>query len=719
MKPALPYLFAGLYLLARDGGTAPLAVWALANVLAALTWSLDSALGHIADRIVTHPAVARVTRWAAWTLWAWIPCAFALDAYWRAGEELSLLTPTAALSIVFGIVGVRWAATRLGWWSASSDGTSIVVGLPAWLMFAWLTERSGTLNSVRPGRELEHLALFLASWGLTLLASVVEGHTRARGGNRRPADRWLGALCLLIGGALLEADRYALVDQYHELHLWMTIQGFILLRLGIEGLVPIPSGLRWHVRWGGPGVLLGLGLLGGFHLPTYAHPQIRGVLERSALGRSVLHLIPPDRPVRAPVARGTPLPPELDYPRFLDEEPPLVRPNILLVTVDALRHDVYPHTPALEAFAAKSLRFEHAYAPGSRTTISIGALMSGRYSANIDWELWVWGGGMLIPATELTDEQARKWDRKFLHATIPRIPAGNMLAERFKARGYRTVAVPFASDKPYFRRGLPFDRGFDTFVDLTKSGWRPPTSLLVAERVIEELGKLEPLEQPWFFWTHFYDPHESAGDPSEYAKLVAAFDRGFARLIAYLVSKGQLTKTVVALVSDHGEALGEHGHRTHATSLFDEEARVPLVLWVPGIDPARIESPVAAIDLTATLGVLAGADVERIDGTNLLPLVRRVPSALRDRPIFSELHCYYSNRPRLTADMKSVRLGPWKFIYNRGRGTVALYDLVRDPDEEHNRVADEPAVAERLRHILDAFLATTESEHPLPGGPTR
>jgi arylsulfatase A-like enzyme len=713
MKRALPYLLAAICLLMRDAGGAPSVVWAAAVFLAAGTWLADSVLGRASAAVVEHPGAQRAARAIAWTVWAIAPVAFAMDAFRQAGPELTYRTPSVALALLAAIAAASFAAERLGSWTRESRATMAVVGVPLALLFAWLTESSGTLLSVRPGTELEHLVLFTGSWGLALACTAVEAQARAASDGTTPPPWWVGGLALALGVAVLEVDQRALIDQYQELHLWLGVQGFVLLRIGIEALVGIRADTPGAVGRVAFGLLIFFGVAASIRLSALSKLETRGAAERSAIGRSVLFVVPAESKARPLLPPGEG-PPELEYQRFLDESSPLDRPNVLLVTVDALRQDIYPHAPALEAFAARSIRFDGAYAQGSRTAIGMGALLSGRYSANIDWDLWVYKKGNIFPRDQLTPAQIKKWKRKYVHTTIPRLPAGDMLAERIKARGYVTAAIPFAGHNQFFRVGVGFDRGFDTFVDLTKEKWKTPTSARVTRRVLQELTKLEKGERPWFVWTHYYDPHESRGKRPRYEELIGDFDRGFGELIEHLESTGQLDNTIVAVVSDHGEALGEHGHGSHATSLYDEQTRVPMVLWVPGMSPSRIGLPVAAIDLTATLAVLTGSATEHLDGTNLLPLARGDEDALEPRPVFTELHRFFSAKAKRTADIKALRLGDWKLIHNRNKGTLALYNLIEDPDEESNRMSSDPEMATKMRVILETFLARAEAEHPLP-----
>ncbi len=183
--------------------------------------------------------------------------------------------------------------------------------------------------------------------------------------------------------------------------------------------------------------------------------------------------------------------------------------------------------------------------------------------------------------------------------------------------------------------------------------------------------------------------------------------------VGALLRAVDLERTAVVLLADHGEAFGEHRRHGHGSTLYDPQARIPLLLSVPGLPPSEVDTPVAAIDATTTLLVLGGADASATDGLNLLPLAqgRRTSS---ERPIFLELHRYLSSRGTRTADLKGVVLGDWKLVVDRKRDTAALYDLRSDPNERRNRLATAPERAALMRGMLDAFVHDAERDRPLP-----
>jgi arylsulfatase A-like enzyme len=91
-----------------------------------------------------------------------------------------------------------------------------------------------------------------------------------------------------------------------------------------------------------------------------------------------------------------------------------------------------------------------------------------------------------------------------------------------------------------------------------------------------------------------------------YDDCLIALDAQLGAIIEVLRSRGVLDRTILIVTSDHGEQFGEHGSFGHGLSLFDEEARIPLLIRVPGLAPAgRVVAEEASLrDLAATAGPL-------------------------------------------------------------------------------------------------------------------
>ena len=225
---------------------------------------------------------------------------------------------------------------------------------------------------------------------------------------------------------------------------------------------------------------------------------------------------------------------------------------------------------------------------------------------------------------------------------------------------------------------------------------------------------IDSRKSPWFGWLHYYDPHEAKRDIDRYHELCLGFDDAFGRLLEHLKKRNLYDNTIIAGVADHGEALGEHNQFCHGGSLYEENVRVPLIIRMPGVAPRVIHEPVTAIDLTATLTAAVGANTSKFDGVNLLAFEKESPEKLNRRPVFTELHRYFSNTGKRTADIRAVRVGATKLIVDRKKETVELFDLSSDPKELHSLADERPDETARLHDLIDAHTAREEKRHTLP-----
>ncbi|NVL04060.1 sulfatase/phosphatase domain-containing protein, partial [Ruegeria pomeroyi] len=140
---------------------------------------------------------------------------------------------------------------------------------------------------------------------------------------------------------------------------------------------------------------------------------------------------------------------------------------------------------------------------------------------------------------------------------------------------------------------------------------------------------------------------------------------------------------IILFVSDHGDMLGARG-LWFKMNFYEGSARVPLMVAAPGMEPGRIDTPVSTIDVTPTLGELAGVDMAEIapwtDGTSLVSLANGTE---RTAPVLMEYAAEASYAP-----LVSMRYGKWK--YNRcALDPDQLFDLDADPHEMTN-LADHP-----------------------------
>jgi Flp pilus assembly protein TadD len=234
-----------------------------------------------------------------------------------------------------------------------------------------------------------------------------------------------------------------------------------------------------------------------------------------------------------------------------------------------------------------------------------------------------------------------------------------------------------------------------------------------AERVIEPATEwiLQPSSatpstaaaptRPWFAWVHLYDPHAPYQAPPEYARgrspydaEVAYTDAMIARGLETLRAAGQLDRTIIIVVGDHGEALGEHGEATHGLFAYDATLRVPMIMSAPGIGAHVVRTPVSNVDLVPTVLELLGITVPSgLDGRSLLNAEE--DTTRRSRALYFE--AIDANLTRGWAPLTGVMVDGRKYI---DLPIPELYDLEHDPREAHNLAARDPASVRVLQARL-------------------
>ncbi len=372
--------------------------------------------------------------------------------------------------------------------------------------------------------------------------------------------------------------------------------------------------------------------------------------------------------------------------------PGRVRPlNVLLITLDTTRADhlgsygyARARTPRLDQLAREGVRFDRAFSPAPLTLPAHASILTGLYP--------------------------------FTHGV--RNNGNFYLADRFdtlatilQSRGYRTAAFvsAFILDRRY---GLA--RGFETYDDRME-GQTPQILALEAERRGDRtvLALATWLRQyaatgpaaPFFVWLHLYDPHEPYHAPapfgpafadSPYDGEIAFDDAAIASVMDQMGELGLKDETLVAVIGDHGESLGDHGEETHSMFVYDSAIRVPFILWAPGVVPAGrvVKTPVRATDLAPTVLDLLGAPPLKTDeGRSLVGEMRG--AAGRAPAVYAEtlLPQLYMN----WAPLRALRDERWKFIE---APHPELYDTVADPGEMHNLLPGREQTARGLQQEL-------------------
>ncbi|HIG11723.1 MAG: sulfatase [bacterium] len=439
----------------------------------------------------------------------------------------------------------------------------------------------------------------------------------------------------------------------------------------------------------------------------------------------------------------------------------VLRPNLVLVTVDTLRADhlsCYGHfretSPRLDELAAEGVVFERAYAVMGTTLPSHLSIMTGLYPHQHGF---------------VANHGAMK-------GSFRSSEGRETLAEALRATGYNTAA--FVSG-PTVSRATGLNTGFAHF---DEHAHPDPKTLADTSRRSRETtdAAIQWLEsepsQPFFLWVHYWDPHEPNIPAEPYASAfksdaqlealiderrikperlaqlfsqkelarlfapelypalhagedvdlpaigraqirellnaydgdVLATDASFGRVLDCLRGKGLYEEALIVFTADHGQALGQHDWLEHGR-IQGENLHVPFVLRPPGanhVAAGRKGRVVSAVDLAPTLlkflPSLAGSPFARqLSGADALD-----PGFLRNFA-FSQRSVRVRDWETAT-DCDGLKFalttGDWKF-YLRPEGPDELYDLRRDPKEWNDVAADHSELTETLRRIIEDLLA--------------
>lgn len=347
---------------------------------------------------------------------------------------------------------------------------------------------------------------------------------------------------------------------------------------------------------------------------------------------------------------------------------------VVLITLDTLRADrlgAYGSraglTPELDRLAATGVTFERAWTTAPLTVPAHVSMLTGLLPP-------LHGLRTNAAGRRLPDAAARPY------ATV---------AEVMRTGGFRTGAFVSASVLRADRTGL--DAGFDVYDDVPAAA---PGALHDAERRAGEtvdaaLAWVRSGAGPLFLWVHLFDPHApydapppwgagagSAASAAGYDGEVRYVDHAVGRLRAGLAEAG-IEHPVIVVLSDHGEALGEHGEPTHGYLLHEATLHVPLVVSAPGLvaEGLRRDDDVSVVDVAPTLVTLAGLSVpSTMDGRALFA------GGGEGRPRAPYAESLYGWESSGWAQVFALRTGSRKVV-DAGPRTL-VFDLAADPAEE-------------------------------------
>jgi hypothetical protein len=345
-------------------------------------------------------------------------------------------------------------------------------------------------------------------------------------------------------------------------------------------------------------------------------------------------------------------------------------PDVLLVTVDALRADALAWMPRIHRWASHCISFEQARSASNFTSLAVPALITGTEPRYLRSNHRI----AIVPPQDPSDPRGQS--------------EPPTLAALLRHAGYfGTAVVPFQPPLLYLFHG--FD---DVRVPPNRRMTTPASEVLTQVR-----GALarRPTDRPIFLWAHFLDTHAPyAGGTGldDYRRAATQLDES---LGAFLES---LPRTaLVVLTADHGEAFGEHGNYTHDTTLFEEELRVPLVLCAPpasGLGGARtVSAMVSTLDVMPTVVELSGAaTIQPFGGTSLVPYLRDGKAAPHD---FLRFEAWLPDH-----HVQAVISGCHKWMRDLDAEWEAMFDVCHDPAERTDVSAANPGLIRSMRRVL-------------------
>jgi tetratricopeptide (TPR) repeat protein len=209
----------------------------------------------------------------------------------------------------------------------------------------------------------------------------------------------------------------------------------------------------------------------------------------------------------------------------------------------------------------------------------------------------------------------------------------------------------------------------------------------------------------FLLWAHYFDPHAPYDPPKPfkdsyaqdpYSGEVAYMDEQVGRLLDGVKQMGLASRTLVVVLGDHGESLGEHGELTHGVFLYESTLCIPFIVSGPGIPAGKVVGDqVRSIDLLPTLTEFLNlSPVRDVQGVSLWPLLRlgtRVNSG------YSYSETLYPRTYMGWSELAAMRTDKWKLVV---APRSELYDLTNDPNETQNLIEKNRAEAEKLRRKI-------------------
>jgi arylsulfatase A-like enzyme/Tfp pilus assembly protein PilF len=365
--------------------------------------------------------------------------------------------------------------------------------------------------------------------------------------------------------------------------------------------------------------------------------------------------------------------------------------NLVVVTLDTTRADrlgAYGRqnagTPAFDSLASDGVLFEHAMTAAPLTLPAHSTIFTGRFPPEHGVRD---NGGYFLNDSETT------------------------LAETLKSHGYATggfIAAYVLDSKWGINQG--FDTYFDDF-DLSK--YKVMSMGAIQRPANEVMDHALPWIEahrgaPFFAWIHLYDAHTPYEPPAPFRERfpedpyqgeISFADSQVGRLVQSLQDQGVMDRTVIVVIGDHGESLGDHGEKSHGFFIYESTTHVPMLIRAPfsAMQHRRVADPVRSVDVMPTVLDLLGVPEPpkvTIDGRSLTPLMT---GATTDMGLEAYAEAVYPLHHFGWSDLRALRQGRYKLV---DAPRPELYDLQDDPREERNIYADRKSLGDRMINRL-------------------
>lgn len=444
--------------------------------------------------------------------------------------------------------------------------------------------------------------------------------------------------------------------------------------------------------------------------------------------------------------------------------------NVIWIVADTLRREAVGaygnnkiHTPSLNSFASKSVRFDRHYVASFPTMPARADFMTGRWSS----AFMRWGP---LPDDVIT------------------------VGEILRNGGATTAAIV---DTPfYLRDGMNYDRGFASCEEITGqyylasgsdprfhrgANFRSPVRIeadcFARRTALKAMQWLEMnYEQQFFLYIDTWDPHEPWNPPTYYTKLywpdyegeyiggglgyikdmpgvteeqvkkayatycgeVTMVDTWVGHLLAQIENMGLMENTAIIFTTDHGTYFNEHGlfgkivylvtpdsgpnnmPALGRTPLYEEDVNIPLFIYMPGTASGSYNGLTSAIDLMPTVLDIMGQNIPKaVEGKSLVSQLKNTDFAGRDY-VVSSFSFMNNGDKNVQADqplrnveydsLVTVTTDKWALLYDPNPGMSELYNLKEDPGQSKNVISENQDIAHQLHQSFVQHMRNSNVE---------